>query len=273
MDWNNPKHDRARAAYDNFRALDGKFDDNVIIQIKHGPIDFQVREPASPLFGTLEKTNQAIELQITQEYFGQARQAVFLVPMWKEALDFDLRAARRRKALARQSRGRGRLRRVSPTSASTKTGSAIICRRPTSTASAGSPGIRISPRSRSSTSGPGRRSAAIRKCSRRSTRFNSLLADVRKLHRSSRTTDSDRYRGQSLRRCGRSIRAQRLGTVASRRRKGRRHGSHGRHRHGYIGQYRPPVAQVYESLATVRTTCCCSCTMCRTPTSCIPARP
>ena len=92
MDWRNPKNDRARAAYDNFHPLDGKFDDNVVIQIKHGPIDFQVREPASPLFGALEKTNQAIELQITQEYFGQARHLVFLVPMWKEALDFDLHA-------------------------------------------------------------------------------------------------------------------------------------------------------------------------------------
>lgn len=92
MDWRDPKNDRARAADDNFRPLDGAFDDNVIIQIKHGPIDFQVREPASPLFGTLEKTNQAIELQITQEYFGQARHAVFLAPMWKEALDFDMHA-------------------------------------------------------------------------------------------------------------------------------------------------------------------------------------
>jgi len=92
MDWRNPKNDRARAAYDNFKELDGKFDDNVVIQIKHGPIDFQVREPASPLFGALEKTNQAIELQITQEYFGQSRHSVFLVPMWKEALDFDLQA-------------------------------------------------------------------------------------------------------------------------------------------------------------------------------------
>jgi alpha-glucuronidase len=92
MDWRNPKNDRARAADDNFRKLDGQFDDNVFIQIKNGPIDFQVREPASPLFGTLEKTNQVIELQITQEYFGQARHTVFLVPMWKEVLDFDMRA-------------------------------------------------------------------------------------------------------------------------------------------------------------------------------------
>jgi alpha-glucuronidase len=91
MDWNVLTNDRARAADDNFRKLDGTFDDNVVIQIKHGPIDFQVREPASPLFGTLEKTNEAIELQITQEYFGQARHTVFLAPMWKEALDFDMR--------------------------------------------------------------------------------------------------------------------------------------------------------------------------------------
>ena len=92
MDWRNLKNDRARAAYDNFVDLDGKFEENVVIQIKHGPIDFQVREPASPLFGALEKTNQSIELQITQEYFGQARYMVFLAPMWKEALDFDLHA-------------------------------------------------------------------------------------------------------------------------------------------------------------------------------------
>ncbi len=90
MDWNNPKNDRARAAFDNFINLDGKFDDNVVIQIKNGPIDFQVREPASPLFGALEKTNEAIELQITQEYMGQARHMVFLVPQWKEVLDFSL---------------------------------------------------------------------------------------------------------------------------------------------------------------------------------------
>jgi len=92
MDWNNPKNDRARAADDNFRNLDGKFDDNVVIQIKNGPIDFQVREPVSPLFGNLEKTNEAIELQITQEYMGQARHTVFLTPMWKEVLDFDMHA-------------------------------------------------------------------------------------------------------------------------------------------------------------------------------------
>jgi len=92
LDWRDPKNDRARAAYDIFHPLDGKFDDNVIIQIKHGPIDFQVREPASPLFTGLEKTNEAIELQVTQEYTGQQRHLCFLPPMWKETLDFDMHA-------------------------------------------------------------------------------------------------------------------------------------------------------------------------------------
>jgi alpha-glucuronidase len=92
MDWRNLKNDRGRAAWDNFHDLDGQFDDNVLLQIKNGPIDFQVREPASPLFGALEKTNQVVELQITQEYFGQAKHDVFLVPYWKETLDFDMRA-------------------------------------------------------------------------------------------------------------------------------------------------------------------------------------
>jgi alpha-glucuronidase len=91
MDWRDPANDRARAAWDNFIDLDGEFEPNAIIQIKNGPIDFQVREPASPLFGALRETGEAIELQITQEYFGQARHTVFLVPMWKEVLDFDMR--------------------------------------------------------------------------------------------------------------------------------------------------------------------------------------
>jgi len=90
LDWHDMKADRAKAAHDIFHPLDGKFADNVIIQIKNGPIDFQVREPASPLFGGLQKTNEAIELQITQEYTGQQRHLVFLVPMWKKTLDFDM---------------------------------------------------------------------------------------------------------------------------------------------------------------------------------------
>ena len=95
LDWNDKKADRARAGYDNFRALDGKFLPNVIIQVKHGPIDFQVREPASPLFAALRHTPQAIELQTTQEYTGQQRHMVFLIPMWKWVLDTDLRGGGR----------------------------------------------------------------------------------------------------------------------------------------------------------------------------------
>lgn len=93
LDWHDMKADRARAGVDNFHTLDGKFDDNVIVLIKHGPIDFQAREPVSPLFAALPHTNQAIELQITQEYTGQQRHLVYLVPMWKEALDTDMRAS------------------------------------------------------------------------------------------------------------------------------------------------------------------------------------
>src|SRR6202522_1983475 len=92
LDWNDLKADRARAGYDNFHALDGEFEPNVVIQIKHGPIDFQVREPLSPLFTALRHTNEAIELQTTQEYTGQQRHMVFLVPMWKTALNTVMRA-------------------------------------------------------------------------------------------------------------------------------------------------------------------------------------
>ncbi len=91
LDWRELKNDRAKAAYDNFHPLDGAFDDNAIVQIKNGPIDFQVREPVSPLFAGLRRTNEAIELQVTQEYTGQQRHLCFLVPMWKEALDFDMK--------------------------------------------------------------------------------------------------------------------------------------------------------------------------------------
>lgn len=89
QDWRDYDTDRAKAAYDNFKTLDGKFNDNVILQVKNGPMDFQVREPVSPLFGGLRVTNQVVELQITQEYTGQQRHLCYLVPQWKEILDFD----------------------------------------------------------------------------------------------------------------------------------------------------------------------------------------
>jgi alpha-glucuronidase len=89
QDWRDRSTDRARAAYDHFKPLDGQFRDNVLLQIKNGPMDFQVREPVSPLFGGLAKTNQLLELQITQEYTGQQRHLCYLVPQWKEVLEFD----------------------------------------------------------------------------------------------------------------------------------------------------------------------------------------
>jgi alpha-glucuronidase len=89
QDWRDRLTDRARSAYDHFGPLDGQFHDNVLLQIKNGPMDFQVREPVSPLFGRLTQTNQLLELQITQEYTGQQRHLCYLVPQWKEALDFD----------------------------------------------------------------------------------------------------------------------------------------------------------------------------------------
>jgi len=81
--------DRASQAYEEFVPLDGQFDDNVIIQIKNGPVDFQPREPFSPLFGAAPHTAQMVEFQITQEYLGFSNHLVFLAPMWKECLDAD----------------------------------------------------------------------------------------------------------------------------------------------------------------------------------------
>jgi len=83
------KEDRAKQAYDEFRPLDGKFRDNVIVQVKNGPIDFQPREPFSPLFGQLPRTKVALEVQLTREYLGGTDGIVFLAPMWTEVLNSD----------------------------------------------------------------------------------------------------------------------------------------------------------------------------------------
>ena len=83
----------AQEAYETFQPLDGKFANNVILQIKNGPIDFQLREPAHPLFGALPHTNSMMELQITQEYSGQSTHLCYTVPMWKQVYDFDTHAA------------------------------------------------------------------------------------------------------------------------------------------------------------------------------------
>ena len=87
QDWRDTKTDRPCAAYDLYAPLDGQFADNVILQVKYGPYDFQVREPISPLLVGLQKTNLAIELQPAQEYTGQQIDLFAMPPMWRELFD------------------------------------------------------------------------------------------------------------------------------------------------------------------------------------------
>ena len=84
QDWRDTVTDRPKAAYEYFYPLDGSFDDNVIIQIKHGPSDFQVREPNSPLLGAMNSTRQGIEFQISQEYTGQQKDLYATAVQWQE---------------------------------------------------------------------------------------------------------------------------------------------------------------------------------------------
>jgi alpha-glucuronidase len=81
--------DRVKQAYDEFTPLDGQFHDNVIVQVKNGPLDFQPREPFSPLFGAMPKTPLAMEFQITKEYLGQDTHLVYLGPLFEEVLRAD----------------------------------------------------------------------------------------------------------------------------------------------------------------------------------------
>ena len=81
--------DRVRQSYDEFTALDGAFRENVLVQVKNGPLDFQPREPFHPLFGAMPKTPLVMEFQITKEYLGQDTHLVFLAPLFKEVLDAD----------------------------------------------------------------------------------------------------------------------------------------------------------------------------------------
>ncbi|RDD85261.1 alpha-glucuronidase family glycosyl hydrolase [Streptomyces parvulus] len=80
--------DWAEYQYRTFAPLDGRFDDNVVLQTKYGPVDFQVREPVHPLFGRMRRTHQMAELQLTQEYTGHAVHTCYLAPMWREVLTF-----------------------------------------------------------------------------------------------------------------------------------------------------------------------------------------
>ena len=86
---NNVPEDRTKQAYNEFKPLDGSFRDNVIVQVKNGPLDFQPREPFHPLFGAMPKTPLMMEFQITQEYLGFSTHLVFLPTLFKEVLDAD----------------------------------------------------------------------------------------------------------------------------------------------------------------------------------------
>jgi alpha-glucuronidase len=86
---NEQPEDRAKQAYSEFKPLDGKFRDNVIVQVKNGPIDFQPREPFHPLFGAMPRTPLMMEFQITKEYLGFATHLAYLGTMWEEVLDAD----------------------------------------------------------------------------------------------------------------------------------------------------------------------------------------
>ncbi len=86
---NETNEDRFKQAYNEFKPLDGKFRNNVLVQVKNGPIDFQPREPFHPLFGGMPQTQVMMEFQLTQEYLGFATHLVYLAPLFKECLDAD----------------------------------------------------------------------------------------------------------------------------------------------------------------------------------------
>ena len=85
---NHKGEDRVKQAVSEFKDMDGKFRDNVILQSKNGPLDFQPREPYAPIFDNIRQTPQMAEFQITQEYLGQSKHLTYLAPMWKEFFDF-----------------------------------------------------------------------------------------------------------------------------------------------------------------------------------------
>ncbi|RZK87480.1 MAG: alpha-glucuronidase, partial [Pedobacter sp.] len=97
--------DRAKQAYNEFKPLDGAFDENVIIQVKNGAIDFQPREPFHPLFGAMPKTSTMLEFQLTQEYLGMSTNLVYLATLFKETLDADTYAKGKGSTVAKVTNG------------------------------------------------------------------------------------------------------------------------------------------------------------------------
>ena len=103
--YNPTEPDRAKQAYDEFMPLDGQFRDNVIVQVKNGPVDFQPREPFTPLFGAMRKTPVMAELQITQEYLGFSNHLVYQAPLYSEFLHADTYAEGAGSTVARATDG------------------------------------------------------------------------------------------------------------------------------------------------------------------------
>jgi len=91
LDYSDWTADRAKAAQELVGIYNGQYRDNVVIQAKYGPIDFQVREPAQPIFANLNMSNSAMELEVAQEYLGQQDHVVYLPPLWQEIFQFDMR--------------------------------------------------------------------------------------------------------------------------------------------------------------------------------------
>ncbi|WP_448138820.1 alpha-glucuronidase [Sphingobacterium siyangense] len=103
------KDDRAKQAYQEFVPLDGEFRDNVILQVKNGPIDFQPREPFNPLLGAMPNTAKMLEFQLTQEYLGFSNHLVYLAPLFKEVLDSDTYANGKGQTVSKLTDSRGHL--------------------------------------------------------------------------------------------------------------------------------------------------------------------
>lgn len=98
--------DRMKRSYLEFMPLDGSFDENVILQAKNGPLDFQPSEPVQPLFGSMRRSQMMLEFQITQEYTGHSTSLVYLLPMWRHVLDFDTHCSGAGSTVSRITRGK-----------------------------------------------------------------------------------------------------------------------------------------------------------------------
>lgn len=123
--YNPTPEDRAKQAYSEFVPLDGQLRDNVIIQIKNGPVDFQPREPFSPLFGALQRTQEMVEFQITQEYLGFSNHLVYLAPLFKETLGSDTYAGGQGSTVAKVTDGTLRPAKVTAIAGVANTGDSV----------------------------------------------------------------------------------------------------------------------------------------------------